>query len=234
MRGRIKSFTLIELLVVIAILGILAAMILVSVSAARAKGRDALRKSDLNALSKALETYYTDKEVYPGLYIANYRFNGQDASASYGNWRAPGDTGLYDELGVASGTYIKKLPIDPINTTGSNGYEYVYFAPSKYWTDGSWPERLPFTQKHYELLTRLENTKDSSIAIKKGITLFASPSVCTNDDMCQYCVKSDKISLYESTLDTPYGNSVNYLTVNVSQWGGSAHVNEVYAVKSAN
>lgn len=47
---RAKGFTLIEVLVVIAVVGILASIVLVSVSGSRARGRDGRRVSDLQAI----------------------------------------------------------------------------------------------------------------------------------------------------------------------------------------
>jgi len=53
-----KGFTLVELLVVIAIIGLLASIILVSTSGARAKARDAKRLAQLSEVSTAMEMCY--------------------------------------------------------------------------------------------------------------------------------------------------------------------------------
>lgn len=60
-----KGFTLIELLVVIAIIGVLSAVVLVSLNSARAKSRDARRLSDVRQIMTALEIYYNDNGAYP-------------------------------------------------------------------------------------------------------------------------------------------------------------------------
>lgn len=67
MRNNLKQagFTLIELLVVIAIIGILSAVVLVSLNSARQKSRDARRLSDVRQIMTALEIYYNDNGGYP-------------------------------------------------------------------------------------------------------------------------------------------------------------------------
>jgi prepilin-type N-terminal cleavage/methylation domain-containing protein len=57
-----KGFTLMELLVVIAIIGILATIVLASLSDARNKGADASTKSNLTNARSQAEIYYNDKD----------------------------------------------------------------------------------------------------------------------------------------------------------------------------
>lgn len=62
---RKRGFTLIELLVVIAIIGILASIVMASLSNARKRGRDGRRLSDLKQIQLALELYYDANKQFP-------------------------------------------------------------------------------------------------------------------------------------------------------------------------
>lgn len=112
-----KGFTLIELLVVIAIIGILAAVVLVSLNSARARGRDARRISDMQSIALAMELYAD----------ANGSLFPNDGDIAAPNAAA---------FGVAVGTlqtdgYLPQIPADPVTgnvyvadvtgAVGSNG-----------------------------------------------------------------------------------------------------------------
>jgi len=60
-----KGFTLIELLVVVAIIGILATIVLVSLSTARQKARDSRRVADIRQIQLALEVLLDSGTSYP-------------------------------------------------------------------------------------------------------------------------------------------------------------------------
>ncbi len=65
-RNNTQGFTLVELLVVIAIIGILAALLLPAIQAARERTRQASCSNKMSELSKAMIDFATTKGAYPG------------------------------------------------------------------------------------------------------------------------------------------------------------------------
>lgn len=109
-----QGFTLVELLVVIAIIGLLASIVMVSLTSARAKGRDAARISQLYELQKALELYANDN---------NGRYPVTSWLSKCTSW-----SGVDDWIPGLVPKYIAKLPTDPgMKNPSVNCYIYGSF-----------------------------------------------------------------------------------------------------------
>ena len=160
------GFTLIELLVVIAIIGILASFAIASFTSAQAKGRDARRKSDFDAIKKALQMYYSDNGHFP--ITTNWVYSG-----SGGSW-----------IPELTSVYIKTVPLDPKNTTpgcwteDSTCFNYQYYSADWCGLNG----------KSYILATRLEAYNKSDLS--------QQPYINPDGSFCSYWRESATIGLY--------------------------------------
>lgn len=121
-RMKVRGFTLVELLVVIAIIGMLTAIVSISLVSAKQKSRDSKRIGDLKTIQLALSLYYNDNLMYP----TNIYGTGATAPA----------------MGLAP-NYLPVVPKDPnavasdncTSGTGQNGLASCYHY-SAYQTAG--------------------------------------------------------------------------------------------------
>jgi prepilin-type N-terminal cleavage/methylation domain-containing protein len=112
-----SGFTIIELLIVIAIIGILATLVLTNFQGAQAKGRDTVRKNDINSLYQKLEEYYNEQGGYPDGTLTAAVLPGIDEGALTD---ADGDPIGYTN-GFVVATTAPAVSVD-------NDNEYVYVA----------------------------------------------------------------------------------------------------------
>jgi len=132
-------------MVVIAIIGILAGIVLVSLSAAKSRGNDAKRKSDLKNLALALSQYYNDNGSYP-------------STGGSGNWVNTGNAALNTALTpymnvsalpkdqppgqyyyISDGQSYKLFDLDPSNTfISSTQSSDEFYDPVNHGTNGHW------------------------------------------------------------------------------------------------
>lgn len=118
---RSRGFTLIELLVVIAIIGLLSSIVLAALTAARNKGYDAQRVSNLKSMQNSLELYYDDNHAYPAG-AGGYGAGTWSSQCAIGTQVASPNSmipGLVPK-------YSTQMPVDPQMDTTNNYCCYAY------------------------------------------------------------------------------------------------------------
>ena len=87
LRGRPGGFTLIELLTCVSIIGLLIALLLPAVQAAREAARRAQCVNNLKQIGLALQNYHGSVGAFPPGYVSNFDLNGTDTGPGWG-WAA--------------------------------------------------------------------------------------------------------------------------------------------------
>ncbi|HVW66506.1 MAG TPA: prepilin-type N-terminal cleavage/methylation domain-containing protein [Candidatus Peribacteraceae bacterium] len=119
-----KGFTLIELLLVIGIIAILASIVIVAINPTKQLGdaRDAQRRSDVNTILNAVYQYAIDHNgnLPSGIPTGTAKIICQ--SDLTGTGCTTGITGV--DLSVLTGSYLVKVPKDPLITATATGTNY--------------------------------------------------------------------------------------------------------------
>jgi len=154
-----KGFTLIELLVVIAIIGILSSLVLVSMSGARAKARDARKMDDLKNVNTALNIFYNTYERMPRNYNPG--------------WGAYEGDGYYEQSmqELVDAKILAMIPKTP------GGYRYAYY------------DYGPGNEIGALLVTALEGAPDSTVGISPSCRPWAAGiNWCSKASNKYYCL----------------------------------------------
>ena len=128
MARRRSAFTLIELLVVIAIIGLLVALLLPAIQAARESARRSECSNNLRQIGIAIQNYEGSNHTLPSGYLSNFTANGTDTGPGWG-WAAL----LLAQLEETSlrGLLRFDRPIeDPANLAGRTTLVSVFLCPS--------------------------------------------------------------------------------------------------------
>jgi type II secretion system protein G len=189
---RTRGFTLIELLVVIAIIGLLASIIMVSLSGAKSKSRDSKRQADLKSIQLALSLYYNDNGMYPKNIYAG-------AGTAPANGLAP--------------TYLPSVPIDPNSPsgttcsagTGASCYHYIPYSTGSTNCSGTTLTNTPVT---YHLGATMETPSDSYQDVdadNAGTYVYTGYSACTLNNGGEATFNGNAASCTGTTAAVPDG-----------------------------
>lgn len=154
-QSKAKGFTLIELLVVIAIIGILAGIVLASLSTARGGAGDAKSKEQLSNLRTAMEVYYSSN----GNYGPSATSDGCSTAPSAVPWNTSGVSALADED----------------NYTGTT---FVCYASGGATNADTWAAQITLSNGTDRFCV------DSAGTARQGTNLLAAPGAVGTDSVC--------------------------------------------------
>ena len=184
-RNHQTGFTLLELLVVIAIIGILAALLLAAVSAAKGRAQRIQCVNNLRQLGLALEEFRTDKNYYPPYLDASVAPNTASTETRY--WKDSLEYEMKNSVKVEANHYNKDVwhcpsshrPPVYFKHWGYNDYAYnTYGLGSQDASDAS----LGLSEHNVPDYSPTPHVKESEVASPSemyaiGDALFGSPNI---------------------------------------------------------
>ncbi|MEO8498190.1 MAG: DUF1559 domain-containing protein [Planctomycetota bacterium] len=131
MKSQHKAFTLVELLVVIAIIGILVALLLPAVQAAREAARRMSCYNNLKQIGLALHNYHDTYQALPMGWIGLETPNGRVLSEGEPGWGWAAHLLPFIEQNTVTDIVRDTLPIiDPLNQAARDTHLPIYRCPS--------------------------------------------------------------------------------------------------------
>jgi len=146
-RYSLTGFTLIELLVVIAIIGILASVVLASLTSSRVKSRDARRLAELREMAKAIAL--VDKEPAPAFVVCTGAYADVSTCTGVGSPLVPLSFASYKDPSSSSLPMCKGAASPPVST-----------APCQY-SIATLSGAAGATTQNYEICSYLEGSLGS-------------------------------------------------------------------------
>jgi prepilin-type N-terminal cleavage/methylation domain-containing protein len=177
-----RGFTLAELVVAITILAIISAVGFSTFSQSQIRGRDSRRKSDLRAISVALELFRQKNGRYPCTGVGSLGQN--ESSLTSSSWIVDRDSSNASQCSGTNTnlapTYISSVPVDPLN---SGSYNYLYQSTGKDYGGTC------LAGQSYFLYATLENVNDPDLYIRKPFNICGENPIswCNSSDPTTGC-----------------------------------------------